>query len=112
VASVLKRLVQWSGAQLWRFGGEEFAVLLAASDQQSAVALAQTIRAAMEATSFVDANGPRRITISIGVACLYPDGLQRPEQLVAMADEALYAAKGSGRNRVLAYQQEEGQHHG
>ena len=112
VASVLKRLVQGSGAQLWRFGGEEFAVLLAASDQQSAVALAQTIRAAMEATSFVDANGPRRITISIGVACLYPDGLQRPEQLVAMADEALYAAKGSGRNRVLAYQQEEGQHHG
>ena len=70
------------------------------------------IREAMEATSFVDANGPRRITISIGVACLYPDGLQRPEQLVAMADEALYAAKGSGRNRVLAYQQEEGQHHG
>lgn len=103
-ASVLKSMVQGNAEQLWRFGGEEFSVLMVDTDEATAARLAENMRSSMELTSFVDANGPRRISISVGVASLCPSRPQRPELLVDMADQALYEAKQSGRNRVVTFQ--------
>ncbi|MEE2733542.1 MAG: diguanylate cyclase [Pseudomonadota bacterium] len=110
VAGVLRSLVQGEGADIWRFGGEEFAVILEHSSLLQAQQLAEHMRASLEATSFADANGPRHITVSIGVAGLVPRPNQRPERLVDLADQALYAAKHSGRNKVCLFEREGGQH--
>ncbi|MBX3119538.1 MAG: diguanylate cyclase [Fimbriimonadaceae bacterium] len=78
-----------------RYGGEEFAVILPGIDTTGAVAVAEKIRRAIE-------NYPceyRQITASFGVAKV-DETTQRPEQLIELADQALYASKDAGRNRV------------
>lgn len=78
-----------------RYGGEEFVVLLAATSDDGARIAAERLRQAVENAQFPH----RPVTISVGVATLAtPVG--KPEVLVAAADEALYAAKERGRNRV------------
>ncbi|WP_348268191.1 diguanylate cyclase [Edaphobacter paludis] len=81
-----------------RYGGEEFAVLLPESGQESALGLARRVmeRVASERWD----NAP--LTISIGMAALN-DSSMDGFQLVEMADEALYAAKRAGKNRVVAH---------
>ncbi|MBI5847924.1 MAG: PAS domain S-box protein [Nitrospirae bacterium] len=83
---------------LGRIGGEEFAVLATETTVESALALAEKIRAAIENTEH-DTVGT--ITISIGVSA-YDSGLSTDE-FVRRSDEALYAAKNNGRNRVECY---------
>ncbi|WP_343586436.1 GGDEF domain-containing protein [Herbaspirillum sp.] len=84
---------------LGRYGGEEFIVLLQESDLGKAEAVAQKLRMALEQKEF-DADDGRRIKVSasFGVAALR-DG-HNLEQLIKLADTALYAAKEHGRNRV------------
>jgi len=86
---------------LARYGGEEFAVVLPGTNAADAVAAAERLRAAVEATSFaLHAADGWRLTVSIGVACSddYPIA---PEDLLHAADLALYQAKRAGRNRVV-----------
>lgn len=85
-----------------RIGGEEFAVLLPATDAAAALAVAERIRAALAATP-LDLGGAAAtpVTVSIGVASRRADGALL-EALLLAADEALYAAKRGGRNRVVA----------
>ena len=78
------------GDMLARYGGEEFAALLAGCSQAEAVATLDRVRAAT----------PLGETVSIGVAQW--DGQQSPEQLIGVADGALYQAKHQGRDRVVA----------
>ena len=75
---------------LARYGGEEFAALLVGCSQVEAVAILDRVR---EAT-------PLGETVSVGVAQW--DGQQSPEQLIGIADDALYKARHQGRNRVVA----------
>jgi diguanylate cyclase (GGDEF)-like protein len=84
-----------------RFGGDEFAILLAGVTPRGALAAAEKIRAAVEQTPF-DANGARVwTTTSIGLTC-FPLGQQtRVDQVIDQADRALYRAKTT-RNRVEA----------
>jgi len=84
-----------------RFGGEEFVVLMPETDPASALAAAKRMRDIVEATPFkINAAGATiQKTISIGVASLHPDG-DSAESLLKRADEALYEAKRSGRNKV------------
>ena len=110
VSGVLRNLVQGNNADLWRFGGEEFAVILENSRCQDAEKLAEHMRSTLSDTSFADAKGPRHITVSIGVASITPRRNQRPETLVDLADQALYEAKRNGRNKVCLYQPQEGLH--
>ena len=83
-----------------RLGGEEFAVLLADSNQQGCERVAESIRKLVESlhvAGWTDVHGP--ITISIGCSKLC--GTDTLDRALQAADEALYRAKKSGRNRVV-----------
>lgn len=88
-----------------RYGGEEFAIILPQIKRKPAAHLAERIRAAMEATAIDCGEGlTLHITISLGVASMEVAGVfNRPQQLVAAADKAVYAAKNAGRNRVRVF---------
>ena len=84
-----------------RLGGEEFIVILPGADRERALDLAEDMRAAVAASGFLHAGKhPVNVTISLGVAEL--DESADFQLLVNRADEALYVAKNSGRNRVVA----------
>jgi diguanylate cyclase (GGDEF)-like protein len=86
---------------LARIGGEEFAFVLRGIAHAEAVTCAERVRAAVAARSAVGPNGAVRVTISIGVSSLddcHADATV--DQLFAIADERLYAAKAGGRNCV------------
>jgi len=83
-----------------RYGGEEFAVMLPDVDVATAAAIAERIRSRTETTVISMAPGlTDRISVSIGIA-VAPDQAQDRISLLRLADEALYRAKQSGRNRV------------
>ena len=92
---------------LGRYGGEEFSALLVNATQDKAMEIAERIRSAIEVHRFPwDDGEPLKATISIGVSSLEPgpssDNASQAENLVDRADQALYVAKNSGRNRVVA----------
>jgi len=86
---------------LGRVGGEEFLVLLPDSGLDDAMALAERLRADVEAVRVMLDGAPLAVTVSIGVAAR-TDSDTTPAALVRRADRALYAAKHAGRNRVAA----------
>jgi len=79
-----------------RYGGEEFVVILPQCDRKNAIEVAERLRQAIASTPV-----PRvgQVTASIGVAT-YPTGAKDKDELVEMADRAMYLAKAAGRNRV------------
>lgn len=81
-----------------RYGGEEFVALLFDTPQDGAVRAAERIREAVASEQLVPRTGS--VTVSLGVAVAVPDAGTSPEALVDRADQALYAAKRNGRNRV------------
>jgi diguanylate cyclase (GGDEF)-like protein len=86
-----------------RYGGEEFAIVLPQSDAASGHRVAERLRAAV-AESPIPAGlpDPFRLTVSIGLA-VYPDDARTKGGLVECADKALYAAKRTGKNRVVRF---------
>ncbi len=82
-----------------RFGGEEFVLVCEETDLEGAYALAERIRTEFENTTFATEMGPLKLTCSLGVAEFPRDGETR-ELLFQRADEALYEAKRTGRNRT------------
>jgi len=101
VTEVLEFTVR-SSDSVYRFGGEEFAVLLPHTDQCAAVDVAERIRSAIEAIKIDCGRHSVAVTTSCGVA-LHRAG-ENSGQWLARADEALYRAKDQGRNctRVFA----------
>jgi diguanylate cyclase (GGDEF)-like protein/PAS domain S-box-containing protein len=103
--AVLRHIARLMGATfrqvdvVARVGGEEFAVLLPSADLASAQRVAERLRAALEAQPTPTDGGPVACTVSIGIATMDED-TPSVEALLKRADEALYAAKHSGRNRV------------
>ncbi len=83
-----------------RFGGEEFAAILAETDAQGAAEVAEKLREVVEQTEFIHKKEKVKVTISIGVTEAGPDD-KSIEPLFERADRALYDAKESGRNRVV-----------
>lgn len=82
-----------------RIGGEEFLILCPRAAEEEAAVAAERIRASIEAATVVVNGLALSITLSIGVAEREP-GMNGPNDLLHAADEALYAAKDAGRNRV------------
>jgi diguanylate cyclase (GGDEF)-like protein len=88
-----------------RYGGEEFIAILPNTSEEEAAAFAERVRQAVEAHVYRDEANEIHMTCSAGVASLPSPGVDSPESLLKKADDALYAAKESGRNRVVrAYQ--------
>jgi diguanylate cyclase (GGDEF)-like protein len=86
-----------------RYGGEEFLLVLPDSPIDGAQLRAESIRAGVQRLEVVCADGKRiSVTLSIGVA-VFPEHGADADTLLRVADEALYAAKHAGRNRVVAH---------
>jgi diguanylate cyclase (GGDEF)-like protein len=85
-----------------RYGGEEFLVLAPETGHEGALSLAEKIRQAFSSRLFGDAGRVFPLTLSAGVAQLAPD--ESGNDMIARADEALYHAKQTGRDRVEAAQ--------
>jgi diguanylate cyclase (GGDEF)-like protein len=102
VARVLKRLARQSDVAS-RYGGEEFLVLLPECPFDAALRKAGQLREEVAKLKLEHNNRALgSVTVSIGVAA-FPDHAQEAEALMRCADEALYLAKRSGRNRVVGY---------
>ena len=87
-----------------RYGGEEFCLLLPNTDALKALAIGETVRAAVQALAIPHATSSHQtVTVSIGVAATLPNDTQRPGDLIEAADAALYAAKHRGRNTVVGH---------
>ena len=84
-----------------RYGGDEFAVLLVETSKGGARLYADRIRYVLSTWTF--AHG-RRVTASFGIASLPEDVAPAAEELIRAADEALYAAKRAGKNRVSVHE--------
>ncbi|MFQ5606372.1 MAG: diguanylate cyclase [Candidatus Zixiibacteriota bacterium] len=86
-----------------RYGGEEFAIILPQTTLSEAEEIANRIRESIESTRIDIGNGiPRQgLTVSIGLTS-FPENGKRHDELVQLADQALYRAKGGGRNIVQA----------
>jgi len=87
-----------------RYGGEELAVILPEADGASALIMAERLRRTLAGAhgAIEPVVGNRRITVSAGAAA-FPDDAEDEEGLIAAADNALYSAKRSGRDRALRY---------
>jgi diguanylate cyclase (GGDEF)-like protein len=97
LGQVASRLRQ--GGEAFRLGGDEFAVLLPKQDERQATAVARSI---VERVAALDVEGVGPVTVSAGVATYPTHGTGRDE-LIRLADSALYWAKKDGKNRVRAY---------
>jgi two-component system cell cycle response regulator len=102
VARVLKDTARGSDF-VARYGGEEFAVGMVDTDSKGAEQMGERIRTILEKTPVTRvSDGELRVTISIGVSS-FPSDTTNSAALVTMADNALYHAKRTGRNRVCLY---------
>ncbi len=91
-------------AMVARFGGDEFAVVLFGIDSSAAKPLAERVRQEIAATEVAhDEDTPVKMTVSIGVATYQDECFTGEKQLFLAADQALYAAKSGGRNRVQVF---------
>lgn len=111
VAQIVAVTVERATDLVARYGGEEFAVVLPNTSLPDAVAIAAQFHRAIKALAIPhksSAVGPI-VSISLGVASLVPTAAGSPEDLIARADRALYAAKQQGRDRyVVDSTQEQG----
>lgn len=100
-AMLLAQFFNQPGNLVCRYGGEEFCVLLPDCSKPKAIELAQKLRHKIESQTIILRREKTHVTVSIGVAS-FPKDAQSKEELIHKADQALYQAKGSGRNKVCS----------
>lgn len=101
VAAAMTGVAGRGGDLLARYGGEEFAVILPDTDLEGAVFVTESMRCGVAELRIPHADSPHgEVTISAGVAACIADADNTPEALLHAADQALYQAKQTGRNRV------------
>jgi diguanylate cyclase (GGDEF)-like protein len=112
VAQTLDETFRRGGDLVARYGGEEFAVVLPGVDGRRAGLYAERLRRRIwrlaipyNASQLTD-----RVTISGGVATIYPPAIAGPDELLFAADKALYRAKCLGRNRIASAEVQSEQH--
>ncbi len=104
LARVLAGQVHREGDFVARFGGEEFAVVLPRTGSSGAVAVANRMIEATRAITLRQADG-YSLSISAGTATWVPDdNVTKAQQLLARADQALYAAKAKGKDQAITYE--------
>jgi len=102
VAQALVTAASRPGDLVARYGGEEFAVILPETEIEGARSVAEAMRSAVEDLSIEHSHSTAAavVTLSLGVASVIPTADLKPESLITVADQALYRAKETGRNRV------------
>ncbi|WP_337270220.1 GGDEF domain-containing protein [Oryzifoliimicrobium ureilyticus] len=101
VASLIANGVQPNKCEVYRYGGEEFLILLENTSPCETSQVAQEIRTVVEAGEIPrDSDSRRLVTVSVGAAFGKIDATLTPTSIIASADSALYLAKSKGRNRV------------
>jgi len=102
IASTLKEHLQRPTDFVARYGGEEFIVVLSGTHAPGALKVAERLRQHIHALCLPHENSDtdEYVTISLGAACTIPMVKHQPGELLLAADQALYAAKHAGRNRV------------
>lgn len=101
VARAIAEQVRGGGDLAARLGGEEFVVMWPRTDQAGARAIGERMHMAVSALQVFHPGRAGRAFVSIGVAAICPgEAAIAPAALLAAADEALYAAKAAGRDRV------------
>ncbi len=102
IAEAALDVVLRPGDLVARYGGEEFAVVLPGTDETGAKAVAEDICQAVRNRRLPhEGNAPGIVTVSVGCATVVPIRGKTPQDLIESADQALYRAKGRGRNRVV-----------
>jgi two-component system cell cycle response regulator len=99
VALVLRAAAR-SDDEVCRIGGEEFLIICADIDEQSAIATAERLRDAVAGHKLTLGHEPKRVTISVGVTVRSANEAN-PDKLLAAADKAVYKAKHDGKNRIV-----------
>ena len=90
---------------LYRYGGEELIMIMPETNIEGALIPVQRLRRMVEDYDF-EYNGVKtKVTVSIGLTMNYQE-FKTPADILKSADEALYRAKESGRNRVVLYEQQ------
>jgi two-component system cell cycle response regulator len=84
-----------------RYGGEEFIAILPGADENAAALFAERVRTTVEEYRYRDDGKEIRMTVSAGVASSRGDELAQADELIRLADRALYEAKNSGRNCIV-----------
>jgi two-component system cell cycle response regulator len=90
---------------LARYGGEEFILLLCQTPLNGAVSEAERLREFVRKHKFRSLRNKGGLTVSVGIAAFPDEGIKTHDDLIAFADNALFTAKNSGRNRVAIYGQ-------
>ncbi len=105
-AGLLQSAMQRGSDFLFRYGGEEFVALLPETRLAGAMVIAENMRNKVEAAELENSGSKisNRVTISLGAAEIYPTEYNEQADIINTADEALYTAKETGRNRVVAGQ--------
>ncbi len=92
-----------------RYGGEEFVIILPETEIEGARQFAERLRQKVETQPLTGPKGELHVTISLGVSSVPQTGAESTLEMIKFADEALYDAKHSGRNRVGVYGEKAGQ---
>jgi diguanylate cyclase (GGDEF)-like protein len=108
VGACLREVVQARDGVAALYGGDEFTAFLVGADEVPMLELGEAVRASVEATPMSATNTPEvHVSVCVGVSVSRPGETDR-DPLVQRADLALYAAKRSGKNRVVPYREELG----
>ncbi|HTI00275.1 MAG TPA: GGDEF domain-containing protein [Acidisoma sp.] len=102
IADCIQSRIRRPGDIAARYGGEEFAIVLPDTALPGGLRVAESIRAAIEEQAMTHAPGHRYVTVSIGLSHADPGPDGAAEELLTVADAALYESKAAGRNRVTA----------
>jgi diguanylate cyclase (GGDEF)-like protein len=99
LARILKSSTRRSD-YLFRYGGDEFVIVLPDTPQKGAVVAAERIRRKVEGTEFLIDGHQMKLTVSVGIAT-YPDHAESCKDIIKMADQAMYSGKSKSRNVVI-----------
>jgi len=99
----MKRSLKRSADKAFRYGGEEFCLILPNTDAEGATLLAEKLRLQVKEHAFSFQEIDIALTISCGICTYQQEADIGPEQIFSGADKALYQAKHNGRNQIQQY---------